>query len=91
MDAKTLDVAAALHDPMPGMFMVPRHNRQAEFEAFFSLSQTQRRLAHRCKREALHYEATGNHANYVYFRTESDRLWKAAWTSLEFARRRYHV
>jgi hypothetical protein len=73
---------------MPALF-VPRHNDRAEFEAFFSLSQTQRRLAWRYKREALEWERQGHLRNYAHCRSESDRLWRAAWTHLEFARRRY--
>lgn len=57
---------------------VPRHSREATRLAFFDLSQTQRRLAHRYRREALEWELRGHHANYAHCRTESDRLWRAA-------------
>lgn len=48
------------------------------FEALFSLSQTQRRLAHQNKREAMRWEAEGNHAFYEACRKEANRLWQDA-------------
>ena len=62
-------------------------NARAMFDALFSLSQTQRRLAHRCKREALEWEAKGNRRFYAELKAESDRLWKDAWWHLAAARR----
>lgn len=59
-------------------------NRAAD--AFLSLSQSQRRLAHRAKREALAAEAEGKLHWYRHFRSESDRLWKSAWWNLRQAR-----
>jgi hypothetical protein len=66
--------------------LVRRHSREAQREAWFSLSQTQRRLAHRLKRDAIEAEQAGNHARYSYCRTESNRLWREAKTHLYFAR-----
>lgn len=65
---------------------VLRRTRQANFEALFSLSQTQRRLAHRYKGEAMNAEAEGNLNRYVYCRRESDRLWSGAKFHLQWAR-----
>lgn len=65
---------------------VPRHSREETRRAFFDLSQTQRRLAHRYKREALEWEARGHQANYDHCRTESDRLWRSAKWHLSQAR-----
>lgn len=62
-------------------------NARAMFDALFSLSQTQRRLAHRCKREALEWAAKGNHRFYAECRAESNRLWRDAWWHLDAARR----
>lgn len=66
--------------------LVPRHNREATRLAFFDLSQTQRRLAHRYRREALEWELRGHHANYAHCRTEANRLWREAKWHLEQAR-----
>lgn len=70
----------------PRSVFVRRHNREETARAFFDLSQTQRRLAHRYKREALEWEARGHHANYAHCRTESDRLWRSAKWALNQAR-----
>lgn len=56
------------------------------FEALFSLSQTQRRLAHQNKREALKYEADGNHRLYLECKDEANRLWRDARWHLRKAR-----
>lgn len=66
---------------------VPRFWTRSEFEALFSLSQTQRRLAHRLKAEALKWEAEGHRLNYLDCRTQSDRYWRDAKRHLELARR----
>jgi hypothetical protein len=58
-----------------------------DFRAVFSLSQTQRRLAHRAKAEALKWERDGNTFNYNNLRQESDRLWRDAKFHLAWARR----
>ncbi|TGV15790.1 hypothetical protein EN816_00630 [Mesorhizobium sp. M8A.F.Ca.ET.173.01.1.1] len=47
-------------------------------QAEFSLSQTQRRLAHRQRSEALRWEAEGNRANYLHCILEARRLWRDA-------------
>ncbi|MBZ9759443.1 hypothetical protein LB553_00890 [Mesorhizobium sp. CA8] len=58
--------------------------RQAS--AWFSLSQTQRRLAHRYRADALKYEADGNHRNYASCMLEARRLWRDAKWHLERAK-----
>lgn len=62
-------------------------NARAMFDALFSLSQTQRRLAHRAKREALEAEQTNHFNRYAFMRRESDRLWREAKWHLAWARR----
>jgi len=54
--------------------------------AYFSLSQTQRRLAHRYRADALRYEAEGNHRNYASCMLEARRLWRDAKWHLERAK-----
>lgn len=54
---------------------------------YFSLSQTQRRLAHEYKRWALEDEVIGNLERYRVNRQRSDRLWRSAKANLELARR----
>lgn len=54
--------------------------------ALFSLSQTQRRLAHRQRAEALKWEAQNNHRNYADCILEARRLWRDAKWHLERAR-----
>lgn len=54
--------------------------------AQFRLSQTQRRLAHRLRRDALKWEAEGNHRNYASCILEARRLWRDAKWHLERAR-----
>lgn len=52
--------------------------RHAFFEtakALFSLSQTQRRLAHEIRREAFKWEAAGNYQNFASCMLEGRRLW----------------
>lgn len=66
--------------------LVQRRTGEETRLALFSLSQTQRRLAHRYKREALEWEAKGHHANFAHCRTEADRLWRQAKWHLEKAR-----
>jgi hypothetical protein len=61
--------------------------RFRDFQAMFSLSQTQRRLAHRAKAEALKWESQGHTFNYHNMRQESDRLWRDAKYHLAWARR----
>ncbi|CAN7498077.1 hypothetical protein LJR231_003500 [Phyllobacterium sp. LjRoot231] len=51
-------------------------NSQAQ--AWFSLSQTQRRLAHEYHRFALEDEKNGNLERYKLNRDRSDRLWRSA-------------
>lgn len=60
------------------------NDRQAS--AYFSLSQTQRRLAHRYRHDALRYEAEGNHRNYTSCMFEARRLWRDAKWHLDRAR-----
>jgi len=55
--------------------------------AFFSLSQTQRRLAHEYKRLALDAKDDGRMVNFEKFKAESDRLWNASKWNLQAARR----
>lgn len=69
--------------------MVPRHSKQARAEAFFSLSQTERRLSHRYARWALEAELQGNRAGYIYYTKEQRRLWRAAWFHFDHARLEY--
>jgi hypothetical protein len=61
-------------------------NASYQSAAFFSLSQTQRRLAHDYKRWALEDAADGFDELYRKHRTESDRLWQSAKWSLSRAR-----
>ena len=67
--------------------ILPRTNMQQFAADVFSLSQTQRRLAHRYRKEALEAEANGNRALYLYCRTESDRLWRNAKRHLKAVRK----
>jgi hypothetical protein len=55
-------------------------------QALFSLSQTQRRLAHRVRREAMGWEAKGNYQNFANCMLEGRRLWTEAKWHLERAR-----
>ena len=66
--------------------LVRRHNRDEMASAYFSLSQTQRRLAHRYKREALEWEARGHMANWADCKLECRRLWGSAKFNLLQAR-----
>ena len=61
-------------------------NAAQQSAAFFSLSQTQRRLAHSYKRWALEDAAEGFMDLYAKHRAESDRLWQSAKWSLNRAR-----
>jgi hypothetical protein len=66
--------------------------RPAFFEtarALFSLSQTQRRLAHEVRREAIGWEAQGNYQNFASCMLEGRRLWKEALWHLARARDSY--
>lgn len=60
---------------------------QRDSTAFLSLSQTQRRLAHRAKTEAMKWLSDGNTFNYHNLRQESDRLWRDAKYHLAWAKR----
>jgi hypothetical protein len=63
--------------------------RPAYFEtatALFNLSQTQRRLAHDVRREALEWEARGNYQKFASCMLEGRRLWRDAKWHLERAR-----
>jgi hypothetical protein len=62
-------------------------NAAQQSAAFFSLSQTQRRLAHEYKRWALEDAAEGFAELYRKHRAESDRLWQSAKWNLQAARR----
>ena len=62
-------------------------NAASQFAAFFSLSQTQRRLAHEYKRWALADEAEGFLEHYRRHKAESNRLWQSAKWNLQAARR----
>lgn len=77
--------AITKHDEASAV-LVRRHNREAQREAWFSLSQTQRRLSWRARREALQAERENNHARYAHYATEARRLWREAKTHLNFAR-----
>ena len=67
--------------------MVPRQNRRLHGEALFSLSQSQRRLAHRVRREAIEAEVADNYRRYADSITEARRLWRDAKFYLAYARR----
>lgn len=54
----------------------------SEAQAWLSLSQTQRRLAHNYKRMALEDERAGNLERYRINRKRSDDLWQSAKWSL---------
>lgn len=54
--------------------------------ALFSLSQTQRRLAHQIRREAFDWEARGNYRNFANCMLEGRRLWREAKWHLQNAR-----
>lgn len=54
--------------------------------ALFSLSQTQRRLAHQIRREAFDWEARGHYQNFASCMLEGRRLWKEAKWHLQNAR-----
>ena len=54
--------------------------------ALFSLSQTQRRLAHKIRREAFDWEAAGHYQNFASCMLEGRRLWKEAKWHLSRAR-----
>ena len=62
-------------------------NAARQSAAFFSLSQTQRRLAHRYKRWALEDEAEGFLELYRSHKAECNRLWQSAKWNLQAARR----
>lgn len=62
-------------------------NAARQSAAFFSLSQTQRRLAHEYKRWAMKDEADGFLEHYRRHKAESNRLWNAAKWNLQAARR----
>jgi hypothetical protein len=76
------------HDPL-GYTEALGLIRPAFFEtyiALFSLSQTQRRLAHETRREALKWEAAGNYQNFASCMLEGRRLWRDAKWHLERAK-----
>ena len=58
-------------------------------EALLSLSQTQRRLAHRTRSEALKWEAEGNHRNFASCMLEARHLWRDAKWHLQRAKDSY--
>ncbi len=66
--------------------IVTRSTFLGDAKAWFSLSQTQRWLAHRYRREAFDWEAKGNHANFSTCMAESRRLWREAKWHLRQAR-----
>lgn len=70
--------------------MVRRHTLRANAEALFSLSQTQRRLSHRARREAQEAEKEGNRRWYIYWTCESDRLWRLAKWHLNWSREQFN-
>lgn len=55
-------------------------------KAYFSLSQTQRRLAHQVRRDALKWEALGNYQKFAACMLDGRRLWQDAKWHLERAR-----
>ena len=59
-----------------------------ERAAFFSLSQTQRRLAHQYKRWAMAEENGGSIERYRKYKAECNRLWQEAKWHLSMAKRR---
>ncbi len=69
--------------------MIPRHNRQATAEALYNLSQTQRRLSHRARAEAIEAELSGNYKWFAYYAKEARRLWRDAKWHFEKARREF--
>lgn len=75
--------AAHHHGYMPPMVSTER-SRSAT--AYFDLSQTLRRLAHRAKREALDWETQGHLNNYLSLRLESDQFWRKSKFYLRMAR-----
>ncbi len=62
---------------------------QQTANAFFSLSQTQRRLAHEIRREAMTWEAKGNYQRFADCMLEGKRLWIDAKWHLDRARANY--
>lgn len=68
---------------------VSRFHPRLHFQDLLSLSQTQRRLAHQHKREALKWQAEGNRKFYLECRKESQRLWREARQHLLMARHYY--
>lgn len=69
-----MNMHASIHEAF--LLSAKARNSRAMFDALFSLSQTQRRLAHRNKREALEWAAKGNQRFYAECQAESDRLWR---------------
>jgi hypothetical protein len=57
--------------------------------ALFSLSQTQRRLAHIARREALAHEAADDYRRYAVAAMEARRLWREAKWHLRQSRHNY--
>jgi len=83
-----LDEAAALHDPMPSLF-VPRRTEAEQFRDWFSYSQTCRRIANRYTADAKQYEASGNRKLYLECVLEARNYWRRTWLNFDMARRRY--
>lgn len=67
-------------------YQITRRNSGSMFEALFSLSQTQRRLSHRQRRDALQYVADGNLRLYGLCMVASTRYWTDAKWHLNKAR-----
>jgi len=59
-----------------------------ECAAFFSLSQTQRRIAHDYKRRAMAEKAAGDVSRFDRYSAEANRLWAQAKWHLQMAKRR---
>lgn len=87
------DDAAALHDPMPGMFipreMVPRNQNKAQFDALVSLAMTERRIACRYREDAAKYEASGNYRLFAECRLQARAYQRRALEHIGMARLRY--
>jgi hypothetical protein len=77
---------AAKHSLPPPMVTREDTPRQRTYEALVSLTNTLRRLSHRCTREAREWAEAGNQNNAVSMELEADRLWRDALWNLRRAR-----
>jgi len=81
-------MTALLSSPKEHGF-VTRRSKSALAEALFSLSQTQRRLAHRYRRWAIDAERKGDRPYFLHCQHECRRLWRESKDHLSWARREY--